>query len=572
MEHFSVGSRQKIYLILVSLSLILLFYSIWEIKPVIVETDDPIGLVSHLTPAYWIGLTLLLVVSIFAFLDQEVKSDFTYVAVLLALGLFLVGIVVFAYANTRDPDVYYPNSEVYRLVDEGTFDIEALPIAAHYSWPTLHIMNVAVRTVSGMNGDFIQGFVKYMPLFWILMFVLTTYGIGKRLGLAPRWCFLLSFLPLASWWELNHYHNHSWAVLLYLLLFLLLLRTKGTVGESVATILLFSALLLTHGTTALIFILAFLMLSMYRRDTRFVALFPVLFCAWYVYAASRCVGEGLSQALSDPFRQIVNTAQAERYQLPSVVARDFARYSQLVYLATYLTLVMASAILLLRGKIPREYRKLVIACFVWTVGVAPLIFSGLLAPELHRFYLLSLVPAAVIIVLSFSTFSRTLTAALMIGVLSLTVGLRLPAEYAVEAAWIQVPTTELKGSEFFVRKVEPSPALNPLYFSANVSVAALLLGVDPRVEYSWELRVSTLPPWPEIEYGEIDKWVEYIMISKQGVASELFAFGQRAYTAWPQSEGGRRADLLYDNGEFQLYYNRLAEETRDTAYFRDRDR
>lgn len=86
----SIGSRQKIYLILVFVSLILLFYSVWQVSPVIVEAKAPLWLASYLSLGYWTGLALLVATSIFAFLDHELKKDAIYIIILMAL-VFSIG-------------------------------------------------------------------------------------------------------------------------------------------------------------------------------------------------------------------------------------------------------------------------------------------------------------------------------------------------------------------------------------------------------------------------------------------------------------------------------------------------
>jgi hypothetical protein len=59
LSRLPINSRQKLYLVVANVSLVLLFYSIWEIKWVVVDIDDFLGLSSHLTAAYWVGLGLI---------------------------------------------------------------------------------------------------------------------------------------------------------------------------------------------------------------------------------------------------------------------------------------------------------------------------------------------------------------------------------------------------------------------------------------------------------------------------------------------------------------------------------
>ena len=54
----------KIYIIFSMISLILFFYSIWRMKPIIVDITDFLGLTSHLTLTYWIGFIIIILFSI----------------------------------------------------------------------------------------------------------------------------------------------------------------------------------------------------------------------------------------------------------------------------------------------------------------------------------------------------------------------------------------------------------------------------------------------------------------------------------------------------------------------------
>jgi len=74
----------KIYLSLAFIVLTLLFYSIWEIKPVTVDVYDFLGLTSHLTAVYWIGYILIILFSIKLYLDKQIKNDLIYLIYIIA--------------------------------------------------------------------------------------------------------------------------------------------------------------------------------------------------------------------------------------------------------------------------------------------------------------------------------------------------------------------------------------------------------------------------------------------------------------------------------------------------------
>lgn len=551
-EHLNPASRQKVYLTLVFISLTLLFYSIWQIKPVIVEVDAPLGLASYFTPCYWIGLALLVLGSIFAFLDRELKRDAIFMLILLALGMFLLGTIVFAYQNPYSPNTYYPYSEVRSLLATHHLDISHPPTStSYYMWPAIHFTSASILEISGVGF----GFIKYMPLFWIVSVVFITYSIGKRLELAPNYCFLISFLALST--ELfsfcAYYYGRFLGIILVLLLFMLLFTPRRTVAETVAAVLMFSALVLCHGLTALSVIPGVILLSIYRKDAGFVALFLVIFLSWYMYQASLAFEMGIDALLDafiHPLGEIRHLTQVERYQTAASTAVLAMRYSQLAYLALYFVLVSGSAILLLGRRITGERRKQVIALFCWTIGVGLLVFYGH-GEVTYRVYGFCLVPAACIIVVSFS--GRKLTSALAIALMCLLPVLSPLANYSADTLWGQVLTTELKGAQFFALEVEKAmPTHQRVYYGFG---GQLLLYYDPTLRHFGRYDPQWITPGV---LGDPRRQPEYVIISRQGTQRGAFAGGEDPYSAWPQTEVGRIADLIYNNGYFQIYVNHSA--------------
>lgn len=538
--------RQKIYLILVFISLGLLFYSIWQVYPIVVEVEDPLGLASNLTPCYWIGLALLVATSILAFFDHELKKDGVFIFIAVVLGLFLVGITVFGYKNAPNLDSYLIIGQTPRLLAEHHLDIANPPSLLYYSsWPAGHFTSASILEITDISGSFL---LKYWPLFWIVTFVFITYAIGKRLGLESNRCFLVSFLALSSWTVLYQYAPNSVGIILYLLLFMLLLTLRRTVAESVMAVLIFATLIITHGFTALAVFPALIALAIYRKEPRFIALFIAMFGAWYIYQASAAMEAGIPEFLTYPFKQIFWATDIERYQVASPMVRAVARYSTLSRPALYGIFMVGSIILLLRRKITGQRRKQVISIFCWLIGTSLVIFLGY-GGELARGYVFSVVAAACVIALSFS--SRKLLVPLM----CLLVVLFPLANYAAITSWGQVLTTQLEGSKFLALEVSPQSR----YFSDFEGTIMIARYYNPA-----QMEVSAMCPEylvklpSEVRLSLLDEQ-RYVVISKQGSDRQMISWGEDPYAAWTQTEAGQRADLIYNNGYFQIYQNHLAE-------------
>ena len=137
------------------------------------------------------------------------------------------------------------------------------------------------------------------------------------------------------------------------------------------------------------------------------------------------------------------------------------------------------------------------------------------------------------------------------------VGLSLFANYAAYVSWGQVLTTELKGTEFFALEVKPQVKLQDRYYYAYA--AQLVAYHDPGlVNLPYDYPYRFVKRTGEVDISALNR-LHYVIISKQGTDSTIFAWGQDPFAAWPQTEVGKRANLLYNNGYFQIYENRLIE-------------
>ena len=540
-----INSRVKVYLILVFISLILFFYSAWQVKPVIVEVEASFGLASYLKPGYWIGLALLLLTSIFAFLDRELKKECVFITILLALGIFLLGIRVFVEVNAVDATAYYPTAEVKNLLAVGHIDITSPPhIASYYTWPAIHFISAWIFGVTGLDLMLIM---KYAPVFWIVCFVFITYAIGKRLQFESNRCFCLCLLSVSSWLiaAAGYYYARLPAMIFLLTIFMFVVVPRRVFAETIVIILLSSALVMSHGLTAVAVIPGLALLALYNKELRLITLYLLIFGAWYLSQATATFEIGIN-AFTEPLKDIFELLRAERYQTVASIARLVNRYSELCYAALYALLMLGSTILLLKHKIIGEIRQQVITLFLWTAGVGIVVFWGH-GEAVFRTFNYCIVPALCIAVLSFS--SRKL----LIPLFLFFVFLSPLANYAGLAGWGQVTTTELKGTEFFALYVKPQDS----YFYGPGGQLVLYYAPElvsvPRYDSAF---LATSPR--EVDLSVLDK-THYVIINKIGSDFRMFSWGVDPYIVWPQTQLGQRAAVIYHNGTFQIYINHLNE-------------
>ena len=284
-------------------------------------------------------------------------------------------------------------------------------------------------------------------------------------------------------------------------------------------------------------------------DYLHIALFIVIYLSWYLNVAFIAMEHGIRAFWTIPFKELFMVAEESRYQLPSVMARAVNRYAELASLALYIFLVAGSFIVLLRRKIAENYRKYAITAFVWLFGVAIVIALNYGGEGSYRLYLFCLLPSACIIAL---LISKKL---LLIPVMCLMVALFPFSNHSVDAAYRQVRTTELKGSEFFAMNIQP---WHSYYYGGD---PALVNYYQPTF-YEDDAIAMFAPSWlpakmpGDVDLSYIDTHCQYVLISRDGTDHVEFGWGVDPYTEWPEkSEVGRRSDRLYDNGDFQIYWN-----------------
>lgn len=548
--YISPLSRQKIYLIMVFISLILLFYSAHQIAYVVVESKDIFGLIDYLTPCYWTGLILLVIISIFVFLDSALNNDLIYLFILFVLGLFLIVYTAFIYENPTESANFYPFSEINNWLPSHSLGIANQPnVASYYSWPAFQFISAFIVLIWGISFDFFL-FAKYVPLLFLILFILICYSIGKRLNLEPKGCFLLSFLSLASWLSITaDYSARTIGLMLLLLLFMLLLTQRQTISEIILTILIYSAIIITHSLTIIAIIPAFILFSFYKRSYRFLILFLVIFGGWYLFQAYLALSLGIQQALAYPFRQLLIFSRMEYGEDVTSSARIMSHYAWLTYMILYCILMLGSILMLLFRKIPAQRKNIVISAFAWAIGIGIVMLLLGFNDASLRIYSYCLVPAVCIFVLSFD-YKRKIFAIIGIVLMCILVVPHMPAEYSDEMSWGQILTSDAKGADFFAVKVKPTD----IYYNA---------GHIPLVYY-YNPSLSSIPvhqgavyePWRyQVDISTLDR-VSHVILSNKGSGRAFFIWGKDPYALWSQTAAGQTADLIYNNNGFQVYANR----------------
>lgn len=555
----------KIYIIFALISLMFFFYSIWEIKPVVVDVKDFLGLISHLSLAYWIGYILAVFFSIKLYLDKTIKKDTIYILYLIVIGLYLFGVPIFAEDNARFPWSYYPAGEVKTVLETNHVDSGSnYPLISYRSWPATHFISASILYLSGIK---IENLLKYMPLFWVFSVIFITFSIGKRLGSSSNQSFLASFLILASFYLPHYYYGPvSFSYLLYLLLFMFIVAfSKNNINtslvknwkdeniifiKSITTIILISltffSLVVTHILAPIAVISSFTFSSLFIRTLNkkriiFIIFFIILFIAWHVFLTPGMFETGVKEFLRVITQlDALNIFKTAKYNVAPVVdlTRWIVHYSRFSFIVIYAIAMIAASAFYITGRIKGEKIEPIKICFFWLVGILAL-FGLKYGGEIDdRIYLFSLVPMTFIIT---SVFDRKILAIMAI----LLIVLHMPAHYGTESFDL-VRTTELKGVNFFTTKTVYN--IYDSYFSMWDTFVNFY---DPERVKVYRRAISVVN---EPDYSAIDNST-YILNSYGGHHFLSYSLGKDPLQEWIQLNQSK-LDLFYNNGYFQLYKKR----------------
>lgn len=533
---FSGPLDSKIYIIYVSISLILLFYAIMEIKPVYVNNTDFLGLTSHLTLAYWIGFLILIFGSVRLYLDKQYKNTLIYIIYLLVMGLYLFGLPIFAEENAWFEWSYYPAGEVQNTLENKYIDTNSKNLLSYNMWPATHLISSFIILIGNVS---LGSLIKYMPLFWIITIIFLTNVMGKIFNFSPNQSFLLSFMIIASFVTFLYYYGPpSISYLFFIMIFICIndISINRKKRLYIPLILLISALEITHLLTSLVVIIVICIMYLIERRLKTLMLFSItVFFSWYFFMAPfmfQVAGDNLSNLL------IIGNNSVKFTQTNSII--QMSKILSYTYLGIYIICVALVTLNMLYNKSLLNNKKS-INCLAWSIGIGSFLFLNYGSEMDDRLYIYTIIPAATYIILNISNRSKILIAIMVIFAF-----LHIPAHYDAESINM-VYTTELYGSDFFASRVEPGNK-NPI----NVNYV-----FGPLLDYYHPLPFNErggINPYSTGIYNPSNASLEdstYIIYTKQTNNFLLYVFGYDSIKLWLESEN--KSKLIYTNGYYEIY-------------------
>ncbi|HEU4759047.1 MAG TPA: hypothetical protein VFT91_03600 [Dehalococcoidia bacterium] len=535
-------------LLLVSWALFVL--AVRETGPVVIQWPALLGLLSYLHWTYWVGLGVLLGTALLVYLDRSLESNFLFVAIALSVGIYILGLTVFLEPNARTPASYGNFVEVRVLQHAGRLNFaEPLAASSYRNWPGSLFLLHAVMQVTGVNNY--VDLTRFLPLAWPFILVAITQALGRTLRLAPRQTFLLSLLPLATTLGWHDYLSTFLGEILFLLAVTLLLDPDRGVATTFMLIILAFALVITHPVISLALLLTAVALMVTRgTSSTFPLLLLTLLGVWHVYAALSFTDYFLNDFLGTLWRPVVaGQFQSSSYETvgPVSEARLASRYAGAAFFSLYALLALWGAVWFVRHRREGAQAQMVGKVLLMAAALAPIAISvGLGAEGLARTLVLG--APLIVLALALTRPSKALAGLLLVGLPVLL----LFAQYSLEGIWPYVGTSSLRGSDFFATRVERPP---PSFFAYH-GVHDLVTYYNPAY-----LPALSVDSWSVTDLGLRNarqsqlEHVSYLLFNQQGHDTMRWVWGFDPFWSWRQTSGAQRADLIYDNGPFEIYRN-----------------
>jgi hypothetical protein len=518
---------------------------------VVVEWPARFGLLSYLHPVYWLGLGLAILAGVLAFLDPREHSRALFFAIAVTMSLYLFSITVFVEPNARNPDAYQNFADIRNTLARGRINFtEAFPAGSYRSWPASNFLLTSMLLVTGRNDH--MEFVRFLPLVWPLLILAIADTIGSRFDLSAKQVFVLSTLWVTSNLGWDDYPAIVLGHTLYFIAIMVLLSYRRTTSENFIFMVLAGALVMTHAIIGLALVLSSIGLLAFRRASLLqVVLGITMMAAWYVHIGSVFITNFVGALGGYWLRLQVRIFGSASYETAGPTpGRLVLRYSQFAYFVVYALLGLRHTAWIVSKWKALARPQLEMALFAMLVLLMPIAPSISLGEGIPRLIVLSAVWVILLLVLTRP--SRLVVVALLV-----LFPLLLPlVRFSGEGFWPYVGTNTLQGARFFATTVDPPRPPQAIF--SHVGVLSLIIYFNPQYfsVHSEQPFASDRPNIFGFDVATLGAaHVSYFILNKQGHEQLLWGWGVDPFDSWPQTERGRLAPRLYDNGGFQIYVN-----------------
>ena len=521
----------RFYLLLSVVSLCLWCYA------VLTTSIDHVPMVNlpilYLMPAtYWVGFAMLILATIVWYFSAETRWYHFSLLLFWTLYIFI------------GPEMMEVTARGYDAIDHlvGVTYIEQGRLAEYQyaEWPGFAFLSSFVYKVTGIGYYILPKLIS--TSFHLLRMVFIGY-LGTRLFAGKKAALLFSVLLIGFFWEPQAFDpspQHFGILLMLPLLGLCFSAEHLDMRRRGLIIILFTALVIIHILTSFILVLVILFFSLmsltgrhfsYSRDIRgytLPVLFLVMFTTYIMYTADWIFAEGVAaviKAFREPF-------QATQFLIPDSAFEEFV--VRFVYLF-YIVLLLWMLIIVARKKFWANLldRVFPLLCLIPVSFV--IIPYGM--PSLPRLYILGVPFIVWFLVKGSRHVGKVIIIAFMVILLVMSFGLRYTNEYVT-----YIPTGEFSGAQFACQRVPlESVVYDPAYLDPGFIARTNRLDIPYTAggKSSDVLRLSSRFP--------------FAVKSIRTTNVIHFHYGERDFVAIAEAFYKDEDNIIYSNGEFQLY-------------------
>ncbi|MFX4262553.1 hypothetical protein ACOBQJ_10155 [Pelotomaculum propionicicum] len=545
---FKLKARRMAVVVSTSLLLSFSFFLLgtFSSSAAVIRDANFISFLTCLNPLYWIGLALVIAVLVALWRFEAYNTGALSLLAVMLLGVMLLSIPVLLQKNAPFYVSYYPAGEVQTILQSHHINMQSeLPLITYHYWPGLHLFSAVNILVSGVSLDFL---LKYIPLLWVVVFTLETYVVAKHLNFSLRQWLLAAWLILVAQWIGQYYYSaQAIAMLMYLIILSVIFSSKITVRHSLIFFITIISLIITHSLTAFSAILSIILVSLFRKRLRTIALASfVLFMSYYSYISIHVFNVGVHEFVGKLLQFDFNTFwKSSDFSNTSTsnLSKVICHYAKMIFPASFLMMVFTSTWYFIKNRklLPKEKINLYYCSLLWLVGIGILLMYKYGTEMHYRIYLY----ASVIIVCLFISHVSRSPAVIALAVL-LTV-LFFPARYGTYS-YEQTLESELTGSKFLAHIVDPGVSFAYQFPS-----------------YVWyhepgDLYAPLLLYAPQFGEGNLKVnpgSVTYIADSIQSHNYMDYAYGFDKISGWISQNPGQ-VEIIYSNGSYWAYKNRTS--------------
>ncbi|KJR98019.1 MAG: hypothetical protein VR68_12065 [Peptococcaceae bacterium BRH_c4a] len=528
-----------------NISLSLFLIGTYSKTAVVVNYTDFLGLLPYLSAYYWIGLFILICKLITIYFYDVCHAKLLSVCSVILLGIYLLSPTVFIQENGSFFVSYYPAGEIKSILQSHYLDVNREgQLIAYYSWPGMHFFS-AINMLTLDVG--LESLIKYIPMLWVIVFILLTYPLARKIGLDIRQWLLMAWLLITAQWVGQYYYSaQALAIIIYLIILTFILDINVSKFNSVILILAICTLVITHSLTPFAVFIGTCIMSINKVPTRYLAiLYSVLFLAFYMYLSHNVFVYGVHEFIG----KIINMENNEfwkssefRSEITSL-SRKICHYAKGFFALSFGVFLIAALWALIKNRQtwPSEKRKIFFDALLFLTGIGMLLLFRYGTEMQYRVYLYSSVIIAGLFILSYPRSKLIVIFTVMLTIV------HFPAHYGTYS-YEQTLNTELAGAKFIAHQVRPTVSYSyrfypyVRFFDPN-NLLVRCITFAPQYERSNPISLELMS-------------TAYISDSLQSHNYMVYAFEHDPIRNWIEENNGR-IKMIYDNGSFWTYMNGL---------------